>query len=148
MSKPNQPQTTPERGAYHDALEVFLGDWKTEGQSFGGPDQDARNPRGNPTFEDQRDDGMILCGTPKQVLPKIRHLLEQTRPGIMAVWGNDGKVSQKDSLRCIELLGTEVFPQVREWAKELGLNSPFEADAPVHTRYSKDLRPAKRAAAE
>ena len=49
MSKPNQPQTTPERGARHDALEVFLGDWKGEGESFGGPNQDARNPRGNPT---------------------------------------------------------------------------------------------------
>ena len=49
MPKPNQPQTVPQRGAQHDALEVFLGDWKAEGQSFGGSDQDARNPRGNPT---------------------------------------------------------------------------------------------------
>ena len=58
----------------------------------------------------------------------------------MAVWAQDGKVSQKDSLRCIELLGTEVFPQVREWSKELGLNSPFEANAPVSIAYSKDLK--------
>jgi alkanesulfonate monooxygenase SsuD/methylene tetrahydromethanopterin reductase-like flavin-dependent oxidoreductase (luciferase family) len=103
-----------------------------------------KNPRGNPTFEQQRDEGMIMCGTPKQVLPKIRNLLEQTRPGILSVWGNDGTVSQKDSLRCIELLGKEVFPQVREWAKELGLNSPFEADAPVHYNYSTDLKKGHR----
>ncbi|HEX4894452.1 MAG TPA: LLM class flavin-dependent oxidoreductase [Hyphomicrobiaceae bacterium] len=105
----------------------------------------SQNPRGAMTFEQQLESGMIMAGTPKQVLPRIRHLLEETRPGIMAVWAQDGKVSQKDSLRCIELLGTEVFPQVREWAKELGLNSPFEADAPVSIKYSKDL---KRAAAE
>ena len=49
MSKPNRPQTAPQRGAQHDALEVFLGRWNAEGQSFGGPDQDALNPRGNPT---------------------------------------------------------------------------------------------------
>ena len=49
MSKPSHPQTVPERGAQHDALEVFLGNWKAEGQSFGGSDQDERNPRGNPT---------------------------------------------------------------------------------------------------
>ena len=49
MSKPSQPQTTPERGAHHDALEVFVGEWAAEGQSFGGPNQDARTPRGNPT---------------------------------------------------------------------------------------------------
>ena len=33
--------------------------------------------------------GMIMAGTPKQVLPRIRHLLEETRPGIMAVWAQD-----------------------------------------------------------
>jgi hypothetical protein len=68
----------------------------------------------------------------------------------MAVWAQDGKVSQKDSLRCIELLGKEVFPQVREWAKELDLKSPFEAEAPVHLRYSKDMKSTgtKAAAAE
>ena len=35
----------------------------------------------------------------------------------MALWGSDGKVPQKDQMRCIELLGQEVFPQVREWAR-------------------------------
>jgi hypothetical protein len=83
---------------------------------------------------------MIMCGTPKQVLPRIRHLLEETRPGIMAVWGNDGNVSQQDSMTCIRLLGQEVFPQVREWAKELDLNSPFEAEAPVSIAYARDLK--------
>ena len=39
----------PERGPRHDALEVFLGDWEAEGESFGGPDQDPRNPRASPT---------------------------------------------------------------------------------------------------
>ena len=62
------------------------------------------------------------------------------------MWGNDGNVSQPDSLACIRLLGQEVFPQVREWAKELGLDSPFEANAPVSIRYAKDLqRPAAAA---
>jgi alkanesulfonate monooxygenase SsuD/methylene tetrahydromethanopterin reductase-like flavin-dependent oxidoreductase (luciferase family) len=100
----------------------------------------AKNPRGNPTFEEQRADGMIICGTPQQVLLRIRHLLEETRPGILAVWGSDGNVSHQDSMTCIRLLGQEVFPQVREWAKELGLHSPFEAEAPVSIAYAKDLQ--------
>jgi len=99
----------------------------------------AKNPRGNPTFEQQVADGMIICGTPQQVLARIRDLLEQTRPGILAVWGNDGNVSQQDAMTCIRLLGQEVFPKVREWAKELGLASPFEAEAPVSIAYAKDL---------
>jgi hypothetical protein len=49
MTKQGRTQTPPKRGAHHDALDVFVGEWKAEGQSFGGPHQDARNPRGNPT---------------------------------------------------------------------------------------------------
>jgi alkanesulfonate monooxygenase SsuD/methylene tetrahydromethanopterin reductase-like flavin-dependent oxidoreductase (luciferase family) len=100
----------------------------------------SQNPRGDMSFEQQLESGMIMAGTPKTVLPRIKNLLQETRPGIMAVWGQDGKVSQKDSLRCIELLGKEVFPQVREWAKELDLKSPFEANSPVSIAYSKDLK--------
>lgn len=49
MVEQNPLQMTPQRGRQHEALEVFLGKWKADGQSFGGPNQDARNPRANPT---------------------------------------------------------------------------------------------------
>jgi hypothetical protein len=35
---------------------------------------------------------------------------------------------------------------VREWAKELGLNSPFEAEAPVSIAYARDLEQSTVAA--
>jgi hypothetical protein len=41
-----------------------------------------------------------------------------------------------------------VFPAIREIAKELDLKSPFESNAPVHLKYSTDLRPVPVAAAE
>jgi len=78
---------------------------------------------------------------------KLKRILEETRPGILALWGNDGFVSQADSLTCIRLMGQEVFPAIREIAKNLDLRSPWEADAPVHLRYSTDLQPAAKAAA-
>jgi hypothetical protein len=40
-------------------------------------------------------------------------------------------------------MGTEVFPAIREIAKELDLKSPFESNAPVHLNYSTDLKKAK-----
>jgi hypothetical protein len=49
-------------------------------------------------------------------------------------------------MTCIRLLGQEVFPQVRQWATELGLDSPFEADAPVSIAYAKDLTRSTQAA--
>jgi alkanesulfonate monooxygenase SsuD/methylene tetrahydromethanopterin reductase-like flavin-dependent oxidoreductase (luciferase family) len=105
----------------------------------------AVNPRGAPTFEQQIADTQIIAGTPKTVIERLKTLIEHTRPGIMAFWGNDGKVSAEDSRTCIRLLCQEVMPAIREHGKALGLNSPFEVDAPVSIEYSKDLR--QRAAA-
>lgn len=106
----------------------------------------AKNPRGAMTFEQQLESTMIIAGTPKTVIPRLRWLIEQTRPGIMAFWANDGSVSPEDSRTCIRLLCQEVMPAVREIGRELGLKSPFEADAPVSIDYATDLRPRAAAA--
>ena len=100
----------------------------------------AVSPRGNPTFEEQRENMMIICGTPDTVVAKLKYIMEETRPGIMAFWGNDGNVSVEDAKTCIRLLGQEVMPQLREYGKKLGLNSPFDGDIPVSLAESHDLR--------
>ena len=107
----------------------------------------AKNPRGNPSFEEQVASTMIIAGTPETVIARLKTLIEQTRPGIMGIWANDGTVSKQDRRRCIELLCKEVMPAVREHGAKLGLKDPWEANAPVHLRYSTDI-PGQRAAAE
>ncbi len=103
----------------------------------------AISPRGNPTFQDQLDSMLIIAGTPDQVIGKLKYIMEETRPGIMALWGNDGSVSPEDGRTCIRLLGQEVMPALKEYGTKLGLVDPFEINAPVHLRYSQDLtRPA------
>src|SRR3954465_5456019 len=108
----------------------------------------ATSPRARPALEKQMDDLMIIAGTPKQVIAKLRILLEETRPGILAFWGNDGTVSHEDAKTCIRLLGTEVFPALREIAKELDLKSPFETDQPVSVKFMPGNMDSARAAAE
>jgi alkanesulfonate monooxygenase SsuD/methylene tetrahydromethanopterin reductase-like flavin-dependent oxidoreductase (luciferase family) len=88
------------------------------------------NPRGA-EFEDQIRDGRIIYGTPKTVMPRLRRLLEETRPSILGFWAADGFVSDADTRSCIKLMGQEVLPAVRDVGKELGLWSPFEANSPV-----------------
>jgi hypothetical protein len=39
-------ETPPTRGERHDALAVFLGRWRAEGKSYGGPSQSDDDPRG------------------------------------------------------------------------------------------------------
>ncbi len=106
----------------------------------------AKSPRGNPSFEEQVEAGMIIAGTPDQVIPKLKYIMEETRPGIMAFWAVDGTVSPEDTRTCIRLLGQEVMPALRDHGRSLGLDSPFEANAPVSIAYSDDLQP--KAAAE
>jgi hypothetical protein len=57
-------------------------------------------------------------------------------------------VSHEDAKTCIRLLGTEVFPAVREMAKEFDLKSPFETNQPVSVDYMGGVKQSERAAAE
>ena len=107
----------------------------------------ASNPRGGPAFEEQLGTGRSSRGTPKTVIPKLRRLLEETRPSIMAALGQrrlrvatrtPGPASGCSARRC--------FPRCARWAKELGLKSPFEAKAPVSIAYAKDLKQSSVAA--
>ena len=82
----------------------------------------------------------------KQVIEKLKYIVENTRPGIMGIWANDGNVSAVDRKRCIELLFKEVVPEVKAYGAKLGLKDPWEANAPVYLRYSTDLKTRKVAA--
>jgi len=104
----------------------------------------AGNLRYRPGLEQQLKDLMIIAGTPKQVIEKLRVLLQEARPGILSFWGNDGNVSHEDAKTCIRLMGEEVLPAVREMAKEFDLKSPFETNQPVSVKYLKE--PARAAA--
>ena len=79
-------------------------------------------------YEDLVQDLSIIAGTPKTVLPKIRHILEYLRPGSIFFWDGDGAMSHEDQMRSLRLMGEEVIPAVREMGKELELFSPFEVD--------------------
>src|SRR5262249_49469093 len=99
------------------------------------------NPRAA-AFEDQLRDQQIIAGTPKTVIPRLRRLLEETRPSILGFWASDGFVSNADTKTCIRLLGQEVLPALRDIGKELGLWSPFEANSPTGINFPEPARPA------
>ena len=60
------------------------------------------------------------------MLRKLREVLSIIRPGILAVWTNDGSISHEDTMRCLELMDAEVLPGLREIGEELELPGPFE----------------------
>ncbi|MGH2583879.1 MAG: LLM class flavin-dependent oxidoreductase, partial [Dehalococcoidia bacterium] len=82
----------------------------------------------NGTYDDQINKMSIITGTPKTVLPKVRHVLEYLRPGSIFFWDGDGAMDHEDAMRSLRLMGEELIPAVREMADELDLKGPFEVD--------------------
>jgi len=68
----------------------------------------------------------LVIGTPKSVLPKMKAMLQVLRPGVLVVFNVQGPVSNQDRQTSMRLFAQEVMPQLREYAKELGLVDPIE----------------------
>jgi len=84
-----------------------------------------------PPLHQRRLENTFIWGTPDQVVTQLKNVLDNNRVGIMALWGNDGRINHEDSMTCIKLLGKEVLPEIRDYAKQIGLEDPFETNAPV-----------------
>ncbi len=89
------------------------------------------------TVYKQMADNRIIAGKPETVIPKLRQILETARPGIVTLVPNEGRISHERSMTSIRLLGQEVLPAMREMAKELGLNGPFEMNAPISLAHAR-----------
>lgn len=79
-------------------------------------------------YDEQLENYTIITGTPKTVIPKIRHVLETLRPGSIFFWDGDGAMTHEDTMRSLRLFGSDVLPAVREIGEELGLTGPWEKD--------------------
>ena len=90
------------------------------------------------TFAEQVDKLTIIHGTPTTVLPKLRYMLERTRPGAICFWDGDGSMTHDDTMRSLRLMGQEVIPALREIATELDLPGPFEVDPATNQPFPTD----------
>jgi len=89
-------------------------------------------------YEKQIEDYTIIAGTPKTVLPKIRHVLEYLRPGSIFFWDGDGAMNHDDAMRSLRLMGEEIIPAVREMGEELELPSSFEVNPATGKHYDEE----------
>ena len=77
-------------------------------------------------YDEILDSRRWIIGSPDTVVSQLREVLSYMRPGILAVWTNDGSISHQDTMRCLELMGEEVLPRLREIGEELELTDPFQ----------------------
>jgi alkanesulfonate monooxygenase SsuD/methylene tetrahydromethanopterin reductase-like flavin-dependent oxidoreductase (luciferase family) len=95
-------------------------------------------PHGQRSYDELLETGSIVTGTPKTVIPKIRHILEYIRPGSIFFWDGDGAMTHDDAMRSLRLWGSDVLPAIREIADELELNSPFDVDPATNLPIEQD----------
>lgn len=89
--------------------------------------EEMRNYNHTVMYENLLRNRQIIVGTPETVLPKLRNIMETLRPGILSLWHIEGgSTTHQQSLNSMKLLGENVLPQLREWAKELDLPGPGE----------------------
>jgi hypothetical protein len=78
------------------------------------------------SYEAARKSEMLIVGTPKTVIPRLRRLMRIIRPGVLGLCQNDGPIGREARLTSMRLLAEEVMPALRETAGELGLQDSFE----------------------
>ena len=66
------------------------------------------------TYEDFLERNVIIAGSPETVINKLTYVIENLSPGYLLIYGNEGSMAHKDSMRSIELLGKEVIPALHE----------------------------------
>jgi alkanesulfonate monooxygenase SsuD/methylene tetrahydromethanopterin reductase-like flavin-dependent oxidoreductase (luciferase family) len=125
---PSNPFITGNEGTVNRALLTLPGMSSSRRLPTAAVASAGRGGSGPSGYDQQLQNYGIVTGTPKTVLPKIRHVLEYLRPGSVIFWDGDGAMTHDDTMRSLRLMKEEVLPAVREMGKELDLTSPFEID--------------------
>src|SRR4051812_39264776 len=65
-------------------------------------------------YQEAQDNYQLVLGTPDTVIEKLRHIRDLLGVGHMCMWAHDGHINHEDTVRCIQLMGKEVLPALRE----------------------------------
>jgi alkanesulfonate monooxygenase SsuD/methylene tetrahydromethanopterin reductase-like flavin-dependent oxidoreductase (luciferase family) len=68
----------------------------------------------NQAYQEAQENYQLILGTPDQVIKKLRYVRDLLGVGNMCLWAHDGYMTHEDTVRCIELLGKDVLPALRE----------------------------------
>ena len=65
-------------------------------------------------YEQLQEINNLIVGNPETVTRKLSQVIDRLSPGYLHIYGNEGDMSHRDSMRSIELLGKEVIPALHE----------------------------------
>ena len=78
-------------------------------------------PGGPPlSYEEAHATYQIVTGNPDTVVEKLKHVIDVVDPSYMVLWGREGPMTHETATRCIDLLGQEVIPAIKEYESKRG----------------------------
>ena len=87
-----------------------------------------RAARTSRSYDELVNAGAIIVGSPKTVIARVKAIMDELRLGSIYFWGGEGAMTHEESMRNIKLMGEEVIPALKEYAKEIGIHDPCEVD--------------------
>ena len=87
-----------------------------------------RAARAGRTYDELVGANAIIVGSPKTVIARIKKIMDFLRVGSIFFWDGEGAMTHEESMRSIKLMGEEVIPALKAYAKEIGIKDPFEVD--------------------
>jgi alkanesulfonate monooxygenase SsuD/methylene tetrahydromethanopterin reductase-like flavin-dependent oxidoreductase (luciferase family) len=84
-------------------------------------DYEAARTRAAETHRKALEEERRIVGTPDEIIPKLKKLLDVLRPGALIFQNVQGDVPREGVRRSMELLGLEVAPVLREYADSIGI---------------------------
>ena len=72
----------------------------------------------NLDYEEAHATYQIVTGNPDTVIKKLKHLIDVVDPASLVLWGREGPMSHETAMRCIDLLGQEVIPAIKEYQSQ------------------------------
>ena len=78
-------------------------------------------PGGPPlSYEEAHATYQIVTGNPDTVVKKLKHVIDIVDPSYLVLWGREGPMSHETATHCIDLLGQEVIPAIKEYESKRG----------------------------
>jgi hypothetical protein len=66
-------------------------------------------------YEQAQEVHQVITGSLDTALAKLKRVIDVVNPAWLVLWAREGPMSHTAAMRCLELLGKEVIPAIKEY---------------------------------
>ena len=74
-----------------------------------------RDAYGDIGYEQAQAVQQVVTGAPDTVIAKLKRVIDVVNPAWLVLWAREGPMPHTAAMRCLELLGKEVIPAIKEY---------------------------------